>query len=223
MSRGWLSGSFDFGTSTAPATRATAMTGTFTRNTDPHQKCSSNQPDAMGPMAAPPPEMPAQMAMALGRSWAGKTLVRMDRVEGITNAAATPITARAVMMVAAVVGSRRHRRPDEEQHEPGLERSLAAVAVADRAGGEQQAGEHQRVGVDHPLQRAGGGIELAGQGRDGDVQARVADDDDHQAHAEHGQDGPATLEDGRVDPWFGSVRDGGVHGFLRDTSYATTA
>ena len=32
--------------------------------------------------------MPAQMAMALGRSWAGKTLVRIDSVDGMTNAAA---------------------------------------------------------------------------------------------------------------------------------------
>ena len=48
----------------------------------------------MGPRAAPPPEMPAQMAMALARSWAGKTLVRIDSVAGMTNAAPRPMTAR---------------------------------------------------------------------------------------------------------------------------------
>ena len=55
----------------------------------------------IGPMAAPAPEMPAQTAMALGRSWAGKTLVRIDSVEGITNAAARPMIARAPVTTAA--------------------------------------------------------------------------------------------------------------------------
>ena len=51
------------------------MIGTLTRNTEPHQKCSSRRPEATGPIAAPAPEMPAQMAIALARSRAGNTLV----------------------------------------------------------------------------------------------------------------------------------------------------
>ena len=78
-----------------PATSARMMTGTLTRNTEPHQKCSSRKPEATGPMAAPPPAMPAQTAMALGRSSGGNTLVRMESVAGMTKAAASPITARA--------------------------------------------------------------------------------------------------------------------------------
>jgi len=35
------------------------------------------------PTAAPPPAMPAHTAMALDRSEAGKTLVRIDSVEGM--------------------------------------------------------------------------------------------------------------------------------------------
>ena len=94
------------------------MIGTFTRNTAPHQKCSSRKPDATGPMAAPPPAMPAQTAMALGRSVAGKTLVRIDRVEGITKAAARPMRARATMTsveepakAASTVPTRKRTRP----------------------------------------------------------------------------------------------------------------
>ena len=59
------------------------------------------------------------MAMALGRSWAGNTLVRIDRVDGITNAAATPITARAAMtwpalwaVVATAAPARNTTRPE---------------------------------------------------------------------------------------------------------------
>ena len=87
--------SFDLGTRIQPAMRAAAMIGRLTRNTDPHQKCSRRKPDATGPSAAPPPEMPAQIAIALARSRDGNTLVSSDRVDGITNAAPAPMTARA--------------------------------------------------------------------------------------------------------------------------------
>ena len=54
------------------------ITGTLTRNTEPHQKCSSRKPEAIGPIAAPPPDMPAQMAMAL-RPLVGGEHVGQDR------------------------------------------------------------------------------------------------------------------------------------------------
>ena len=95
-SRPWL-GSFEVGTSSAPATMASTTMGTFTKNTEPHQKCSSMNPLSTGPRAAPAPENPAQMAMARARSWGGKTLARIDRVAGITNAAPKPIRARVAM------------------------------------------------------------------------------------------------------------------------------
>ena len=76
------------------------MIGRLTRNTDPHQKRSSSRPEASGPSAAPLPEMPAQMAIAFACSRRGKTLVRIDSVDGITNAAPTPITARATISIA---------------------------------------------------------------------------------------------------------------------------
>ncbi len=45
-------------------------------------------------MAPAAPVTLAQMAMALVRSSGGKTLTRMDRVDGMMNAAAMPMTAR---------------------------------------------------------------------------------------------------------------------------------
>ena len=70
------------------------MIGRLMRKTEPHQKCSSRSPEVTGPIAAPAPEMPAQMAIALARSRPGKTLVRIDSVEGMMNAAPTPMIAR---------------------------------------------------------------------------------------------------------------------------------
>ena len=62
---------------------ASMQIGTLTRNTEPHQKCSTRSPPASGPMATPSPETPAQMPMARPRSrlsW--NVLVRIDSVLG---------------------------------------------------------------------------------------------------------------------------------------------
>ena len=105
-------------------------------------------------MATPAPDMPAQMAMAWVRSWAGKTLVRIDSVDGMTNAAPRPMIAAAGDDLSrACRESDAKHRAGQEEHEAELQGALAAEAVAEGAGGEQQPGEDQRVGVDHPLQR----------------------------------------------------------------------
>ena len=94
------------------------MIGMFTRNTQPQWKCSRMKPEAMGPRAAPPPEMPAQVAMALGRSWAGKTLVRIDSVDGITKAAATPMIARPAMTTPDVSATDATMAPTRNRSRP---------------------------------------------------------------------------------------------------------
>ncbi len=70
--------------------------------TECQAKCSRTKPLRSMPRAAPPPAMPLHTAMAFGRSWAGKTLVRIDRVDGMIIAPARPMTARAAMRPAAV-------------------------------------------------------------------------------------------------------------------------
>src|SRR4051812_39334574 len=97
---GW--GSFDFGRRMWPATSAPMMMGTLTKNTEPHEKGSSKKPKATAPTAAPAPEMPAQKAMALPRSLAGNTFVRIDKVAGMMNAAPMPITARPMITADAL-------------------------------------------------------------------------------------------------------------------------
>src|SRR5205085_10971325 len=87
-------GSREVGTRDRPATRATTMIGTLIRNTDPYQKCPSKKPLATGPSAPAAPVMLAQMAIALGRSLGGKTLMMIESVDGMMNAPAAPMTAR---------------------------------------------------------------------------------------------------------------------------------
>ena len=102
-------------------------------------------------MAAPAPEMPAQTAIALARSRAGNTLARIDSVDGMTNAAPTPMTAREAISRPDVSANTPSSEPSPKITRPACKRALAAEAVAERGGGEQQAGEHEPVGVDDPL------------------------------------------------------------------------
>ena len=96
---------------------------------------------------------------------------------------------------------------DEEEDKSELEGSLASVAVADRPGREQEAGEDQRVGGDHPLQLGAVRVQHTGQRGQGDVQAGVAHEDDEQAEAKDREGPPAALEGRR-----GGRGTGGVHG-----------
>ena len=152
---------------------------------EPYQKWPSRKPLATGPIAPAAPVTLAQIAIAFGRSCGGKTLMMIDSVDGMINAPATPMTARHAISCHIAVDMRREPGADEEQHQPELQRALAPVPVAERAGREQQPGEHERVDGDDPLQLRLGRVQLARQRRDRDVEARVADEDDQQAQAEH--------------------------------------
>ena len=92
----------------------------------------------------------------------GNTLVRIDSVAGMISAPPMPMKARVT--ISCVGASRRSAEatePTPKMTRPMLQRALAPEAVAEAAGGEQQAGEHERVGVDDPLQLAVGGVEVA--------------------------------------------------------------
>src|SRR5215210_1825446 len=94
-------GSRDSGTSTRPATIAATTIGTFTRNTEPHQKCFRRSPPATGPKATPRPDTPAHAAIAFARSFPEKTLLRIDSVDGMIAAAPRPISARLAIRSSA--------------------------------------------------------------------------------------------------------------------------
>ena len=73
-------------------------TGTDSRNTDPHEKCSSRSPPTIGPSAAPAENIAAHTAIARRRwSRSVKMLRSSDSVEGISIAPNTPMAARATI------------------------------------------------------------------------------------------------------------------------------
>ena len=91
-------GSRDSGRMTAPATNATAISGTLTRNAACQLKCSSSAPPTIGPTAAPMADTAAHTPSAVARSSAS---VKTDRISesvvGMIMAPPTPSSARVAI------------------------------------------------------------------------------------------------------------------------------
>ena len=99
-------------------------------------------------------------------------------------------------------GARRQRgrrRADGEQDDADLQGALAAEPVAEAARRQQQSGEHERVGIDDPLDLAVRGVEIADQRRDRHVEDRVVHDDDQQGEAQHAERPPPPRVDALVE------------------------
>ena len=90
------------GTSTKPASNATAATGTLTKKTEPQSNQRSSRPPTRGPSPMPTAARPAQMPIALPRSSRGNTAVIVERVAGMIIAAPRPITDRHRISWSAV-------------------------------------------------------------------------------------------------------------------------
>src|SRR3954468_16325452 len=91
------SGSRDFGSRNQPATNAMVTIGMFTRNTEPYQKCVSRNPLATGPIMPAQPATAAHAEIAFVRSSGGNTFTRIESVDGMMNAAPTPMRPRQAM------------------------------------------------------------------------------------------------------------------------------
>ena len=83
------------------------------------------------------------------------------RVVGWTAAPPTPMTARQAISSIGLPLKAASTEPTAKTRQPDEQHLAAADAVADHAPGEEQAGEHEDVGVDRPLELALGGAELA--------------------------------------------------------------
>ena len=99
------------------------------------------------------------------------------------------------MTTSGRAGQAADQRADGEHAEADEQRTLAPEAVAEGTRREQQAGEHQGVGVDDPLQHRGAGVELGLQRRQRHVQRRHRHHDHDQRQAQHAEQEPAALVD----------------------------
>ena len=175
-----------------PRSNAAAANGTFTMNTDDQPNHSSSSPPASGPRPMPTAASAAQMAIALPRSLPVNRLAMMESVAGMISAAPTPMAARTAITWSAESAIEGAEAGEAEDRHAGLECALAPEAVAEGAEHEQETGEDEQVGVDHPLQLRGGGVELVLQRRQSDIENRVVEPDDHQAQRQHAERLPTT-------------------------------
>ncbi len=91
------------GSRTGAAASKTAITGTASRNTAPHQKTCSSAPPTSGPIAPPRGRLVDQTAMATVRCLSSRNMLLIsERVDGISVAPANPSTARAPISMSAL-------------------------------------------------------------------------------------------------------------------------
>ncbi len=110
----------------------------------------SSTPPTTGPSAAPAEATEAQMPMARARSRSSrKTWRTIDRVAGIISAAPTANPARAATGAAALGAKAAHSEARPNSGRPARNSRLWPRRSLS-AGAGQQAGDHQRIGVDDP-------------------------------------------------------------------------
>jgi len=190
-------GSRLLGTSHAPANSAATQTGTLSRKTELQSKYSSRgrRPAGRGRCRRRPCRPRRRSPCRAPR--AGH--VGDDRQGGGHDQRAADAHHRADRdELAGGLDQEDGEAGAAEEDEAALKGELAAEAVAERAQGEQQAGEHQQVAVDHPLQRRGRRVELLLQAREGDVEDRVVEPDDREAQGQDGERLPAASADGGI-------------------------
>ena len=166
--------------------------GTLTQNTEPQEKwfeqdAADHRADghAEAGEAGPHGDRPAALARVAEH-------VGQDRQGGgHDQRAADAHQAAGGDQLVRRARQRRQHRADGEDDDAGAQRQLAAEAVAEAAGGEQQAGEHEGVAVDDPLDLAVGRPELVDQLGDRHVEDRVVHHDDQQADAQRAEGEPA--------------------------------
>ena len=177
---------------------ATAATGTLTRKIEPQEKCSSSQPPVIGPdgdadahHGSPQPDRPA------ARRRVGEDVGDQPQCGREDHRGADAHRGARRDQRIGRVHLRGNGGGDREDSEPGAEPATSAVAVAQAARRQQQAGHDEGVGVDDPLQVRGVGVEFARQRGQCDVDDGGVDTDDEDAQADDGKRGDRMIAEYR--------------------------
>ena len=141
-----------------------------------------------GPRASARPDTAAHTPSASARvSRSGYTCLMIDRVPGSLAAAPIPMITAAGDEPVDVPRQRRHDGATAEDGHPDEHDSLAAEDVAEHAGDQHEAGEGQRIAVDHPLQRGDAGVEIALDVGQADADDGVVEEGEEEDPAQRGQ------------------------------------
>ena len=160
----------------------------MTRNTEPHQKCSSSAPAISGPSAAIAPPSADQSAIERVRPGPDQSAVISASVVGNAIPAERPPSRRATKqdLDRGRVGGEQACRDRETDAED--EHHLAAVAVAERTEPEDRRRQAERVADRDEVEAGLAGVEVLadlGQGDVGDGEVQVGDRGDEDEREQH--------------------------------------
>ncbi len=130
---------------------------------------STSAPPRIGPSASDRPDIEPNTPMALARSaGSGNVVATIAIATGLSIVPPTACSARAAIS-QPMLGARPHSsEPEPERGQADPEDPPTADPVGRGPGQHQEAGQHQGVGVDRPLQAGDRGV----AGRDGSPAAR---------------------------------------------------
>ncbi len=175
------------GTNFRAMTSATTASGSVTRNTEPHQKCSSRAPAISGPRAEMPPPIADQSAIDLVRDCPDQSAVMSASVVGKAMPAESPPRMRAATSTLVGRCVRREETGRDRQQHAEDQHHLAAVPVAQRTEVEHRRGQTERVAdrdqVEGGLRRVERLADV-GQGDVGDREVEVGDRGDEDQREE---------------------------------------
>ena len=172
-------------------------TGRFTRKIQFQASRSVSTPPRSTPAVAPPDSTKLKTPIALARSAVSVKMVMMsESATTETIAPPKPCTARADDQELLRAGQSTGGRGGGEEADADEEQPAAAVEVAEAPAEQQEAAEGEQVGVHHPGERRVGEAEIALDRRQGDIDDRRVEDDQHVTEAEHvkRQPSPVALE-----------------------------
>ena len=160
------------GTKRSAMTRATTASGSVTRKTEPHSKCSSRNPETSGPSAAMAP--PSADHRAIERVRAGPGPQGGDQREGrrVGHAGGHAAEDPGDDQDLDRRGERREEAGRDRQQHAEDEHQLAAVAVAEGAEPEDRRRQPERVADRHQVERGLRRVERLADGGQGDVRDR---------------------------------------------------
>ena len=187
-------------------------TGMLIQKIDRHPAVETRNPPTMGPSAMEMPTTAPQTPTACARSRGIGEGVRDDGHGNRVEHGPPDRLEHAEHNEETQAGSQAaEQRPGSEDREADDERAPPSKPISRRARQHQEAGQDEGVGIHHPLQARDRCMQLAPDGREGDVHDGHIESDDEQAHGadEQDPDSPvaAQLVDGHSSAgWRGAAR-----------------
>jgi hypothetical protein len=152
----------------------------LSRNTEPHQKCTSNTPPTSGPIAVPVIKLVIQAEIATVRCCASRNMLRInERVDGISVAPAMPSSARAAISISGVEENAANPEARAKAAAPTSNSRRRPIRSPSVPIVSRNPGDQEPVDVDDPQQLGAAGLEIDTQLRHRQVQHGDIKTDEH--------------------------------------------